>query len=213
MPGILFLAGLMTATSLVFAFPMTATSANASSAIDLSEYQGHWQRVDDDGADEARLSAIGHALEGLSWIMRRFASPILRKTTAPPTEMRFRWDGHRLYQGVEGQIGEPSRAIDLDGEFVVAKDHRGVDFSSAWTWSGSGLKLRWEQHQAVGNNVYRVDSRNDTLIVEHTIIVTAISNVRPIVFRSRFSRVDQEPLPAAAEIHHEHAYTPSAKRP
>jgi hypothetical protein len=188
--GALFLAGFMTAVAFVFAFPATAASSNASITFDLSDFEGHWQRIDGDGAHEARLSAISHAVEGLSWIMRKFASPILTRTTTPPTEMNFVWDGKRLYQDVEGKSGTSTRAIDLDGEYVVAKDHRGVDFSSAWTWTDSGLILRWEQHQAVGNNTYRIDARGHTLIVEQTIIITAISDVQPIVFSTRFSRID-----------------------
>lgn len=192
--GALLLAGFATTAALVFAFPVTASCSNlsnASTTVDLSEYEGHWQRIEDDSANEARLSAIGQALTGLSWIMRKFASPILKKTTIPPTEMSFVWDGQRLHQGVEGKNGDFSRAIDLDGEPVVAKDKRGVEFESAWTWTESGLLVHWEQHQATGNNIYRIDSRDHTLIVDHTIIVTAISDVQPIVFRSRFSRIER----------------------
>jgi hypothetical protein len=208
----LFLVGFASTVAFVSAAPSAAASSNASLTIDLSDYEGHWQRIDDDGGHEARMSAIGHALENLSWIMRKFASPILRKTTTPPIEMNFVWDGQRLFQGVEGKTGSLSRAIDLDGEFVVAKDHRGVDYSSAWTWTDSGLRLRWEQHQAVGNNIYRIDSRDHTLIVEHTIIITAISNVQPIVFRTRFSRIIPAIAPAAGALRGEITLEASAER-
>ncbi len=211
--GTVLLVGYIATTAFVFAFPVTAACSNASIAIDLSGYEGHWQRIEDNNDTQARLSAIGRALEGLSWIMRQFASPILKKSTAPPTEMDFAWDGQRLYQGVEGKNGQFSRAIDLDGDLVVAQDSRGVDFSSAWTWTGSGLNLRWEQHQAIGHNVYRIDSRDDTLIIEHTIIVTAISNVKPIVFRSRFSRIGQESLPATADLRLDPSSESAADRP
>jgi hypothetical protein len=184
----------------ILAFPVTAAGASTSIAIDLSQYDGQWHRIEDEVANEARLSAIGRALEDLSWIMRKFASPILKKTTTPPTEMNFLWDGQRLHEATEGPNGDFSRTINLGGEFVVAKDHRGVDFSSAWSWTNSALNLRWEQHQAFGKNVYRIDSRNDVLIVEHTINVTAISNVQPIVFRSRFSRIDRKMLPLASDL-------------
>ena len=193
------LTGLFASLVVLCAFPIAAASSNTTVNVDLSEYQGHWQRIDDDGANEARFSAIGHALEGLSWIMRKFASPILRKTTTPPTRMDFTWDGNQLHERVEGANGNFSRAITLDGAEFVAKDSRGVEFSSAWSWTEAGLLVRWEQHQAVGNNIYRIDPQDQILIVEHTIIVTAISNVEPIIFLSRFSRSDSVALVDSGE--------------
>ena len=181
--------------------PMPAFGANESLAIDLSDYDGHWERIEDETANEARLSAIGEALEGLSWIMRRFASPILRKTTMPPKEMNFVWDGSQLHQRLINQGGRFSRLVNPGGATHFGKDYRGVDFSSVWALSESGLQLRWEQNQATGYNVYRVDSLEHTLVVEHTINVTAISNIEPIVFLSRFSRIDAvDPPPPAADL-------------
>jgi hypothetical protein len=46
--------------------------------------------------------------------------------------------------------------------------------------------VRWQQHQAYGSNLYRLDG--DALVVEHTIHVTALSDVAPIVYQSRFNR-------------------------
>ncbi len=172
------------------ASPLPAGASNESATIDLSEYEGNWERIEDAEADQARLSAIGRALEGLTWIMRKFASPILRKTTKPPAEMSFVWDGEHLHQGVRGTEGEFSRPIELGAEPYVGVDNRGVEVSSAWAWDESGLRVHWDEHQATGSNLYRIDARDRTLIVEHTIKVTGISNVRPIVFLSRFSRTD-----------------------
>ena len=207
------LGSLLATVPFVVTRPALGAPSSHPASVDLSDYEGHWLRIEDDEAHEARISAIGHALERLSWIMRRFASPILKKTTTPPAEMSFVWDGQRLYQGVEGKNGRFSRAIDLDGELLVAKDNRGVDFSSAWTWTDSGLRLRWEQHQATGNNLYRINTQDQTLVVEHTILVTAISNVRPIVFLSRFSRTDREQVADSGAIQDERAFNEHADRP
>ncbi|HIF93274.1 MAG TPA: hypothetical protein EYQ60_09145 [Myxococcales bacterium] len=180
--------------------PMSALGANESLVIDLSDYDGHWERIENDEANEARLSAIGKALGGLSWIKRRFASPILRKTTAPPKEVNFVWDGSQLHQRLISPDGNSSRLVNPGGETHFGKDDRGVDFSSVWALSESGLQLRWEQGQATGYNIYRVDSLDHTLVVEHTIKVTAISNIEPIVFLSRFSRIDAiDPAPLGAD--------------
>jgi hypothetical protein len=169
--------------------------------VDLSDFEGHWQQIEVAESETARESSIETALGRLSWIVRRFAGGVLRKSTAPPAEMQFAWDGERLHQGMADKNGGFSRRIDLDDEVRVLKDSRGVDFASAWVWTGDGLRLRWEQHQATGNNFYRLDQNAQILIVEHMIQVTAISNIDPIRFRSRFSRTDL-PARAAAGLDH-----------
>ena len=175
---------------LILTLPLVAFGSNEAVSADLSEFEGHWQIIEDEESNQARFSAIGEALEGLSWFMRKFASPILRKTTTPPIEIEFTWDGDSLHQGVESKNGDFSRPVNPGGEPHVGRDNRGEEFSSVWAYSEAGLKLRWEQDQAVGSNVYRINSSDDTLVVEHTIIVTAISDIQPIVFHSRFSRID-----------------------
>jgi hypothetical protein len=177
-----------------------AAGFNESVMIDLSSYQGRWEKIEDDEFDAARLSAIDSAINGLSWIVRRMAAGVLRKTTAPPPEMEFFWDGKRLHQALQGKDRAKSRPVLLDGRLRSGKDPRGVPFSWAWAWTDGGLRVNWEQHQAIGNNVYRIDERDDhTLVVQHTIQVTAISNIEPIVYLSRFSRTDP-PARAAGEL-------------
>lgn len=170
-----------------------AADVGDSAAVDLSGYEGHWQRIESSKSEAARKTAIEKAVSGLSWIVRRMAGGILRRSTSPPPELQFAWDGERLHQGLADENGGFSRLVELGGELRTLKDSRGVDFASAWAWTGSGLRLRWEQPQAIGNNIYRLDEDAVTLIVEHTINVTAISNIEPIVFLSRFIRTD---LPA-----------------
>ncbi len=165
--------------------------------IDLSAFDGHWQRIEDPTLDEKRVSAIERALSGLSWIVRRMASGILRRSTMPPEELQFTWNGESLEQELRGKKGPEKRPVLLDGKMRSAVDGRGVPFASSWAWSESGLRLDWEQHQATGNNLYRLDEHGDLLVVQHTIQVTAISNVDPIVFESRFARRD---LPRRASL-------------
>jgi hypothetical protein len=175
--------------------PETTAGIRETASVDLSGFEGHWQRIEVPESDAARESAIAGAVSGLSWIVRKFARGNLNKSTAPPPELQFAWDGERLHQGLADENGEFSRRIELDGPLRVLKDSRGVDFASAWVWTGQELRLRWEQHQAYGSNIYRLDEDADILVIEHTINVTAISNIDPIVFHSRFSRSD---LPARA---------------
>jgi hypothetical protein len=175
--------------------PETTAGIRDTASVNLSGFEGHWQRIEVGESDAARESAIAGAVSGLSWIVRKFARSNLNKSTAPPPELQFAWDGERLHQGLADENGEFSRRIELDGELRVLKDSRGVDFASSWVWTGQELRLRWEQHQAYGSNIYRLDEDADILVIEHTINVTAISNIDPIVFHSRFSRTD---LPARA---------------
>ena len=90
-------------------------------------------------------------------------------------------------------IGFPATAhhsstyFDMEAE-VVHENVTVVDFQV-------GLRVDWEQHQANGNNIYWIDPSSRTLVVEHTINVTAISNIAPIIYVSRFDRLD---LPVAS---------------
>ena len=181
--------------------PEATAGLRETPSVDLSGFEGHWQRIEIRESDAARESAIAGAVSGLSWIVRKFARGNLNESTTPPPELQFAWDGEQLHQGLADENGGFSRRIELDGELRVLKDSRGVDFASSWVWTGQELRLRWEQHQAHGSNIYRLDEDSDTLVIEHTINVTAISNIDPIVFHSRFSRTDL-PARAAAGLDH-----------
>lgn len=135
------------------------------------------------------------------------ASGVLRKTTKPPPEIEFVWDGKRLYQGLQGAERNLSKPVQLDGQVRTGEDHRGVPFSWVWSWTEEGLQVRWEQHQAYGYNLYRIDPVDGrTLRVQHTIHVTGISDVAPIVYGSRFDRIPAEDV---AQAPLEHAARPS----
>jgi len=193
--------GLLSIFSLLPTSPSRGANTDGPVVAELSRYEGHWQRVEASESDAARRSAIESALKELSWLVRRMASGVLRKSTAPPPTLQFAWDGERLHQGMVDENGGFSRVIEADGQPRLLKDPRGEDFSATWNWTGNDLQLRWEQHQATGSNFYRLEEDAQTLIVEHTINVTAISNVQPIVFRSRFHRTEL-PARAAAGLHH-----------
>ena len=169
------------------------TSTSAATDADLSAFEGHWQQIETTEGDAARETAIDDAISNLTWIVRTMARGVLRRTTKPPPELQFAWDGERLHQGISTDDGGFSRVVELDGELITLQDNRGVDFASSWAWADGGLRLRWEQHQAVGNNTYRLDDEGETLTVQHTIKITAMSNIDPIIYVSRFSRTD---LPA-----------------
>lgn len=162
--------------------------SRAPESLLLSPYDGHWQRIEDSDHEQERLQNIEASMAELSWIVRKMAAGVLKKSTVPPVEMRFTWDGQQLLQTTEGQNGNFERPVVLDGEPIQLTDARGEDFTSQWTWTERGLQVSWKQHQAYGTNVYSIDPEDRTLRVEHMIKVTAISDIAPIVFRSRFSR-------------------------
>lgn len=170
------------------------------SPTELARYDGLWLRIDDLDEDSSRLHSIDAAIRDLSWIVRRMAAGVLKKSTAPPAEMRFTWDGENLHQLVTAGSGEASRRpVELDAPPRILTDPRGEDFASSWTWTRRGLQVDWKQHQAHGSNLYSIDPHSQTLIVEHRIQVTALSGIQPIVFQSRFGR-DSLPAVSAARI-------------
>jgi hypothetical protein len=166
----------------------------------LSAYDGRWNQIADDEAEALRLDSIGAAVEEMSWIMRRVASGVLKKSTKPPPKMEFDWDGGSLHQLVGNRDGNrvQRRLVRLNGAPEILVDPRGEDFSSNWIWTKSGLQVNWKQDQAYGSNIYRVEAGSELLFVEHRIHITAISGIEPIIYRSKFER-DSLPAVAAAD--------------
>ena len=173
----------------VFVFQSGAGFASADPDPALAEFAGDWRLVDLEVGRASRMTAIDQAIGGLSWVVRKMAAPVLRRTTKPPQRMQFIWDGQQLEQRVPRPEGrDEARAVELDMEIAEGKDSRGEPMTASWQWTGSGLKLSWAQNQAYGHNLYRVDSESETLVVRHTIHVTGISDVEPIIYESRFDR-------------------------
>lgn len=161
----------------------------------LADLDGRWRPIDDPAATQARLIAIDSAVEPLTWVVRKMATGVLRSSTAPRPTLDFVWDGNRLHERVPGQHRIEIRVIEPGAPAFQAKDPRGESFEGAWDWTPEGLRLRWRQPQAHGSNLYRISPDKRTLSVDHTIQVTALSGLRPIVYRSNFAKDD---LPAVA---------------
>jgi hypothetical protein len=174
--------------------------SSAEPTEELADFEGDWRQLDPELDQESRVSAIDHAIGGLSWVTRTMAGPMLRRTTAPPPRMQFVWDGGRFQQRILEREGSRVREIELDRGALDGKDMRGEPVTRSWGWTEDGLRLSWVQHQARGHNTYRVDADSGTLIVEHTIQITAISDVEPIVFESRFGRQSPPPVAAAESL-------------
>jgi hypothetical protein len=190
------------ACALVAILPGTAwTESSPLTPTDLddrlAEFDGVWQRIDLPDEDRARLASIDRAVEDLSWILRKMAGPVLRNSTAPPPKLDFFWDGERLHQRVESNGGRDIRPVEFGAEPVERLDPRGEPFMSQWTWTAEGLQVRWEQRQARGSNLYRIDPRDQTLRVQHLIQVTALDDVSPIEYSSRFRRASLPSVSAA----------------
>ncbi len=161
----------------------------------LADLDGRWRQIEDPGSTQARLRAIDSAVEPLTWVVRKMAAGVLRSSTAPRPTLDFIWDGNRLHERVPGQHRIETRLIEPGADPFRAMDPRGEMFEGAWDWTSDGLRLRWQQHQAHGSNVYRMSLDRRTLIVDHEIQVTALSGLRPIAYRSRFAKDD---LPTVA---------------
>lgn len=173
--------------------PVSSPPPRASAAPHalLSVYDGLWRRIDDPAAETARLAEIDGAVGELSWLLRRMATGLLRKTTVPPAELRFVWDGRALTQRVDGAMGRIERPVEPGGVPVERIDARGEPFVSHWRWTPDGLSVHWEQRQARGDTLYRLDPADERLLrVEHTLEITAIRGIPPIVYRSTFARLE-----------------------
>lgn len=184
---------------LLFAAGSVGLEVRASGEIaevDLTVFDGHWERIDNPLDEERRVAAIDRAVASMSWLMRRMAGGVLRRTTRPPSEIQFVWDGSGLQELAPSPEGRQLRPIRLDGNTRVAQEDNG-EVALSWHPAPQGLRLRWEQHQAHGSNLYRVEEAGDILVVEHTIQVTAISNIEPIIYHSHFVRREPPHVSAA----------------
>lgn len=161
----------------------------------LADLDGRWRQIEDPAVTQARLVAIDTAIEPLTWVVRKMAGGVLRSSTVPRPTLDFVWDGKRLHERVPGQHRIETRIIVPGAAAFQAKDPRGESFEGQWDWTPQGLRLRWQQPQAHGSNLYRISPDKRTLSVDHTIQVTALSGLRPIVYRSHFAKDD---LPAVA---------------
>ncbi len=187
------------ALSLILAATSVGFEARATGDIEipnLMAFDGNWERVDQARDEVRRVAAIDRAVGSMSWLIRGFAGRVLRKSTRPPSEIKFIWDGSELQELARDQSEEQYRPIRLDGHTRLARDDHG-EVSLSWHPAPQGMRLHWKQHQAHGSNVYRIEEARDILIVEHTIQVTALSNIEPIVYQSHFMRRELPHISAA----------------
>ena len=172
-----------------------AAETAGSATMRLADLDGRWRQLDSDVATQARFASIDSAVEPLTWVVQKMASGVLRSTTAPRPTLHIVWDGERLQERIPGKDKLETRWVDPGTTAVAAVDSRGEPFEGAWDWTTDGLRFRWRQHQAYGANLYRMDHGKRTLTIDHTIHVTALEGVRPIAYRSRFSK---DALPAVS---------------
>jgi len=178
------------------ALAASGTAADLTSAhAPLAAFDGRWNQRDAALDERSRFAAIEAALEPLNWVVRKMAGGVLRSTTAPPETLVFVWDGRLLQERVGGARGKQIRPVDPDRGPLQTVDSRGEAYEADWSWTRDGLEFSWRQHQAFGSNLYQLDPTRGALTIVHTIRVTAIEGVRPIVYRSRF---DKESPPAVA---------------
>lgn len=183
------------ATDLPTAVAAVSMQTPDPTVMRLAELDGQWRLLESESDLRARMLAIDLAVEPLTWVVRRMASGVLRSTTAPRPTLRFVWDGERLHEQVPGKGRIETRLITPDAAEFTAVDHRGEAFEGVWDWTTEGLRFRWRQHQAYGENLYRMASDKRNLTIDHTIQVTALDGLRPIAYRSRFAK---DALPAVA---------------
>jgi len=168
-----------------------APAPAAAEATRLSDFAGAWTRIAIDEDESHRIAAIRASIAGLSWITQQFARPILESTTEPPVGYDFAVDGGELRMAPRG---EPLRTLPLNGSRDAADGPRGRFTRTARVVDGA-IETHWEQSEATGRNVYRVD-RDGTLVVDHTIHVTGLEGVETIQYRSRFRRAPDVASPA-----------------
>lgn len=163
----------------------------------LSDLDGRWIQRDAHLDADARRAAIDTAIQPLTWVVRKMAGGVLHSTTVPDPTVHFVWDGKRLHQRLTGKRGVITRIVEPGAPAATGLDTRGEPFEGQWVWTRQGLQFSWRQHQAYGANLYRVDPARHELTIDHSIHITALGGVEPILFRSRFVQADLPAVSAA----------------
>lgn len=166
--------------------------AEAPPVAELGVFHGEWKRVAVEEDDKNRLSAIESAVSGLSWLTRKMAAPILRATTSPPARYEFVVTEPAL---LFAERGEPPQLLPLDGTERRGEGPRG-EFSSQSRLIDGAIETDWVVADARGSNRYTVSGGGETLLVEHSIEVTAVKGVEKFAYQTRFRRT---PAVASAE--------------
>jgi hypothetical protein len=179
------LLALLTAAPLASAAPTLGTT-------DLSLYHGRWRPIDLEHDEAERLAAIDRAVDDLSWVMRKMARRVLRRSTKPPVEIGFSWDGSKLL------LRQTRRGKDARTTAVVLQDRPPADLpkDGDWHWADGGLRGTWVRSEARGSSSYRIDPVNESLLLEQRIEITALDGIEPIVFEIRFGRADRPEIRA-----------------
>lgn len=183
--------------------PVAQAHLEAAGALpseeELLRFAGRWDQVADEHAEAERIANIDAALADLSWIVRKMAAGVLHTSAAPPPEVQFAWDGHRLAQllAVDGET--LVRRIDLAGTVGAATAERppDPDPEARWAWRDGRLEVEWTRDQARGATRFRYDPTDDSLHVAYEIHVTALDGVAPIHYGTRFERRSPPTVSAA----------------
>jgi hypothetical protein len=171
---------------------LTTLSGAAGAEPTLRGFAGEWERVGSEPTQE-RLSAIETAITPLSWVMRGIAGPVLRNSTQPSARYVFEVDDDGVRMSSRGEAPSP---LTLDGQTRIARSDRGV-FEVRSERQGDGIRTHWKAEEAYGSNTFELQGLGEEMIVSTTLVVTAISGVKPIVYAERFRRAPPQPSPAA----------------
>lgn len=176
--------GLLLGMCAIFVAAPAPSLAETSPAAELSVFHGAWQRVAVEEDDKNRLSAIDSAVAGLSWLTRKMAAPILRATTSPPALYEFVVSEPAL---LFAERGEPPQPLPLDGTERRGEGPRG-EFSAHSRLIDGAIETEWIVADARGSNRYTLTDGGETLLVEHSIEVTALEGVEKFAYQTRFQR-------------------------
>ncbi|MBY0400679.1 hypothetical protein K2X89_10310 [Myxococcota bacterium] len=165
----------------------------------LADLDGRWIQRDARVDADRRRAAIEAAIQPLAWVVRKMAGGVLHSKTAPDPTLHFVWDGERLHQRLSGKRDVQTRLVEPGSPASTGLDGRGEPFEGQWLWTSDGLAFRWKQHQAYGTNLYRLDPIRHEITIDHAIHITALEDVLPIVYRSRFVQAELPAVSAASE--------------
>ena len=150
----------------------------------FAPFAGKWHLVEVEGEHEERIGEVDRAVGDLNWVMRSIARPMLRKAVTPPDAYEFALIDERLHFAAQGN---PLRPLRFDGSETESEGPRGTVKHRARN-HGEQIETLWQTSEGEGGSRFRVIDDGQTLLVESTLQITAISGVEAIVTQTRFRR-------------------------
>lgn len=136
--------------ALLAAVGTAAASEGEAIPAGLRELEGHWQYAGGEQERQARLDAIDHTVQQMSFFIRFIARRMIRESTAIPSSYFISIHDHAI---VVREDHDPGVATGWDGKPVKISGHDGSSATVTRTWEDGSLHSRVQEAKGSGTEI------------------------------------------------------------